>query len=328
MKILICSDITFDPIKKEIQKTANNLVIDLEYHEDLISPLANREKNYKNYDFVLFYTDQIFHQKSNLWQNQFLLQMVVLANENPNKRFIISNCLTSAYTQKGMSLKFSAEQEVVDLYSQALTQISSLDNLFFLDVKQLIFNEGQASLYNFALGALYQMPYTKKMISLLASEILELTQFLSEEEKKVIVVDCDNTLWKGIIGEDGIDGIHCDKNAEGFVHFQFQSFLKQKKEEGFLLCICSKNNENEVKEAFSRKNMPLKWDDFLIKKINWSPKNINLIAIANELNLGGDSFIFIDDNPFEIGTVKEFTNVKTTILFENDYNKLLKLTRY
>ncbi len=73
--------------------------------------------------------------------------------------------------------------------------------------------------------------------------------------------------------------------------------------------------------------MPLKWDDFLIKKINWSSKNINLIEIANELNLGGDSFIFIDDNPFEIGTVKEFTNVKTTILFENNYNKLLKLTR-
>ncbi|HQQ93221.1 MAG TPA: HAD-IIIC family phosphatase [Bacteroidia bacterium] len=327
MKLLICSDITFDPVRKEILKSVPDFQIDLEYHEDLISALINTERFGKGYDFILLYTDQFFHQKPVSWQNQYLIQLNALADRHPSSRFIAGNCLTASYARLGLASRFSSEQEMLSLYNHGLEQLAQKDNFFFLDVKHILFAEGISNLYNFALGALYQMPYNKRMISLLASEILNFLRFLTNEEKKVIVVDCDNTLWKGIIGEDGLEGIECDRNAGGFVHYQFQSFLKQKKEEGFLLCICSKNNENEVKDAFDKKDMPLKWDDFVLKKVNWTEKNINISQIAKELNLGEDSFIFIDDNPFEIGTVKEFTRVNTLFTFENNYDKFLTLSQ-
>ena len=117
------------------------------------------------------------------------------------------------------------------------------------------------------------------------------------------MIDCDNTLWKGILGEDGLEGIQCNKNAQGVLFFHFQEFLLEKKKEGFILGLCSKNNEEDVKEAFEKLNMPLKWDDFIIKKVNWQNKAENLKAAAKELNIGTDSFIFIDDNEFELQSV-------------------------
>jgi FkbH-like protein len=132
-------------------------------------------------------------------------------------------------------------------------------------------------------------------------------------------------LWGGIIGEDGVEGVRCDYNSDGIVYYQFQKFLKVKKDEGFLLCLCSKNNTDDVKELFDSKKMPLKWDDFIVKKINWNDKHLNISEIATELNLGIDSIIFVDDNDFELNSVSEILRGIKTLKFESDYDRFLGL---
>src|SRR5690606_3947349 len=132
----------------------------------------------------------------------------------------------------------------------------------------------------------YQMPYTKIFAKEFAATLANQVNWLKGEEKKAIIVDCDNTLWQGIVGENGIEGIKCDNNAEGIIFYHFQQFLKAKKEEGFLLCICSKNNEADVKEAFQSRNWPLRWEDFILHKINWQDKWQNIQEIASTLNIG------------------------------------------
>lgn len=170
------------------------------------------------------------------------------------------------------------------------------------------------------------MPYNKEFIVEFSNLLLDTLVFLTNEEKKVIILDCDNTLWNGILGEDGINGVFCDKNVKGNIFYQFQRFLKAKKTEGFLLCLCSKNNESDVKEIFENKNMPLRWNDFILKKVNWEEKYKNIIEISSELNLNESSFIFIDDNEFELNSVKSFTNVNAIFNFRNSYEAFLKIT--
>lgn len=132
--------------------------------------------------------------------------------------------------------------------------------------------------------------------------------------KKMLVLDADNTLWKGIIGEDGIDGIQCTvDHPVGKVYNEVQLLFKFLKNQGVLLALCSKNNAEDVQYAFEqKKGMVLESDDFIFKKVNWQSKNQNILAIAEEANIGVDSLVFIDDSDFEIELIKQtLPEVKT-----------------
>ena len=123
---------------------------------------------------------------------------------------------------------------------------------------------------------------------------------------KVLILDLDNTLWGGIIGEDGLSGINIDPstaNGEGYI--ALQKYAKDLKNRGILLAICSKNNFKDAQMPFERhKSMILELDDFIIFKANWKDKASNIEDIAQELSLGLDSIVFIDDNPTERSWVR------------------------
>lgn len=123
---------------------------------------------------------------------------------------------------------------------------------------------------------------------------------------KCLVVDLDNTLWGGVIGDDGIDGIRMGNNsAEGEAFAAFGRYLKSLQALGVLLAINSKNNESVAMEVFEKHpEMPLKRADFAAVRCNWQPKSGNLREIAAELNIGIDSLVFIDDNPAECAEVR------------------------
>ena len=117
---------------------------------------------------------------------------------------------------------------------------------------------------------------------------------------KVIVLDCDNTLWKGVVGEEGVAGIAIPPAWR-----QLQQFMVELSGKGFLLCLCSKNAESDVLDVFEqRRDMILKRDHLVSWRINWQPKSENIRSLAQELNLGLDSFIFLDDNPVECAEVR------------------------
>ena len=124
-------------------------------------------------------------------------------------------------------------------------------------------------------------------------------------QKKVCVLDLDNTLWGGVISEDGISGIRLGSpDAVGEAFEEFQQYLLELKQRGILLAICSKNDENDAVLPFEKHpSSRLKLYDFVSFKANWNKKSDNIKDIAKELNLGIESFVFVDDNPVEIAEV-------------------------
>jgi len=133
--------------------------------------------------------------------------------------------------------------------------------------------------------------------------------------KKVLVFDCDNSLWNGILGEDGLEGIQMSAaNNKGVVYEEVQSLAKQMAAKGIIIALNSKNNPADVDEVLAKhKDIVLKEDDIVIKKVNWNDKVSNLSEIARDLNVGLDSLVFVDDADFEIELVHKFLPVVDTI---------------
>ena len=135
--------------------------------------------------------------------------------------------------------------------------------------------------------------------------------------KKALAIDLDNTLWGGVLGEDGLGGLEIGPEFPGNVHLRIQRELLELKERGIVLVLLSKNNATDVEEAFSSlPGMILKLEDFAVRKINWEPKSENLRAAAAELRLGLDSFAFIDDSDYEREQMRQL-NPRVLILNQN-----------
>jgi FkbH-like protein len=139
------------------------------------------------------------------------------------------------------------------------------------------------------------VPYTPAYFAALGTLIVRRIHALRMAPYKVIVLDCDDTLWKGICGEDGPQGIVLDPPRRAL-----QEFMVAQHDAGKLLCLVSKNNVEDVLDTFRMNpKMPLHLDHFVSWRINWKPKSVNISELAEELELGLDSFILVDDNPKE-----------------------------
>jgi FkbH-like protein len=125
--------------------------------------------------------------------------------------------------------------------------------------------------------------------------------------KKCLVLDLDNTLWGGVIGDDGLDGINLNSShAVGEAFIAFQKYLKKLKERGVILAVCSKNDDEAAKEPFEKHpEMILSLDDIACFVANWENKVTNIVSISNALNIGIDSLVYFDDNPFERDIVRQ-----------------------
>jgi FkbH-like protein len=143
------------------------------------------------------------------------------------------------------------------------------------------------------------IPYTGEFFAGLATHILRKVIASVRKPIKALAVDCDQTLWRGICGEDGPENVEITDD-----HRALHEFLLERQQRGVLLCLCSKNNTADIDEVFrSNKGMLLKQDDFSAKKVNWQPKSVNLRELSQELGLALDSFVLIDDDPRECAEV-------------------------
>ena len=162
--------------------------------------------------------------------------------------------------------------------------------------------------------------YGAELILAVAREIAHQILSLRESPKKVAVLDLDNTLWGGVIGDDGLDGIEIgDTSPRGEAFKAFQHYLLSLTERGILLAVCSKNDHDKAIEPFEKHpEMVLRLKDIVSFQANWEPKSDNLRRISQELNVGLDSLVFIDDNPAEIELVKQFVPEVETVLLSDD----------
>jgi FkbH-like protein len=144
------------------------------------------------------------------------------------------------------------------------------------------------------------IPYTPAYFAALGTMVARKIHALRTPPFKVIALDCDDTLWRGICGEDGPQGVVVDPPRRAL-----QEFMLAQQAQGVLLTLCSKNNVEDVLDTFRlHPEMVLRMDHFAAWRINWSPKAANLAALAEELELGLDSFILVDDNPRECREVE------------------------
>jgi FkbH-like protein len=168
-------------------------------------------------------------------------------------------------------------------------------------------------------------PFDNLCLDETAKEILLALNISNNEAKKIIITDLDETFWKGVLGEDGLDGISAETDPSSHIHFVYQGYLKILKERGILLAICSKNDLDLVEEALRTKPFLVKHEDFVAIKASYERKSIMIRELSKELNLGLEHFVFIDDNPVEVNEILEYLPEVNTFLFPKDLNGLNKI---
>ncbi len=208
-------------------------------------------------------------------------------------------------------------------------ETKQVSNVKLIQTEKIIANIGieqSVSLrFYYSSKALYTVNFFKSYVSFVLPIILA----ANGKTKKALIFDCDNTLWKGILGEDGFDNIQMNQHTNGGKYFyEVQTLALTLSKQGVLLGLCSKNNAQDVDEVLlSHPDIIIKNEDIVIKKVNWSDKASNLKEIAKELNIGLDSIVFVDDSDFEINLINEqLPEIKTLQVPKNlyEYPKLIK----
>lgn len=166
---------------------------------------------------------------------------------------------------------------------------------------------------------LYRQPYSDAFLHTVGRQLARIVTASRRAAKKCIVLDADNTLWGGIVGEDGIDGIQIGDEFPGSAYRDFQKLLLSWRARGVLLAVASKNNEADVLEVFDKHSgMVLKREHLSAWQINWLPKAENIPLIARSLNIGTDSLVFIDDNPMEVAYMRDARPEVTSVLVPSE----------
>lgn len=206
----------------------------------------------------------------------------------------------SVYGQYSNKLKHSFVYQI-RLFNLMLMDFSrENNNVHIYDIASIQMNLGYKFIFNPKLYINSDLIYDIDFLPYVAKSIVDILKAVKGEIKKCIILDLDNTLWGGIIGEDGIEGIHLGNFGIGKAFTNFQLWLKSLKNRGIILAVCSKNDEMIAKEPFlNHPDMVLTMSDIALFVANWENKVDNIAYIKSVLNIGYDSMVFFDDNPFE-----------------------------
>ena len=178
-------------------------------------------------------------------------------------------------------------------------------NFFINDINYLSASYGLEKWADTFFWHMYKYSLAVPAIPYLSFNVSNIIKSIYGKNKKALVLDLDNTLWGGVVGDDGAEGIAIGKETSmGQVYYEFQEYAKNHKDLGVLLCVNSKNDHENAMIGLNHPEGLLKPDDFIIIKANWENKDQNIIDIAEELNILPESLVFVDDNPVERGIVE------------------------
>lgn len=198
-----------------------------------------------------------------------------------------------------------------------------------VDIRPFYGGYPQAELIDWKFYMMGQVGLNPRLASAFKSWWQHEMDALALKRKKCLVLDLDNTLWSGILGEDGVDGIQMSGDYPGKAFHLWQEGLKELQKNGVILCICSKNNEQDVLDVWAkRSDMVLRREDFAAWRINWQDKATNLRELAEELNIGLDSMVFVDDNPSERELIRQMLPMVCVPDWINQPYELPVLYRY
>ncbi|MCF0168828.1 MAG: HAD-IIIC family phosphatase, partial [Bacteroidales bacterium] len=194
--------------------------------------------------------------------------------------------------------------KAVNYYNNTLYELGQ-DNVKVVDISGFTRRYSAAELFDWKYYFISQMVINQRLAPAFKEWFYKQEAAIEQKRKKCLVLDMDNTLWGGVLGEDGIDGIQLGGAYPGKAFLMFQHYIEELGRQGVILTACSKNNMEDVRELWDKHpDCVLKEKHFAILKINWNNKADNIRQMAAELNIGLDSMVFLDDNPTERALVK------------------------
>lgn len=275
-----------------------------EFHFSGYGDITIPSKNYTNY--IIFYQlnpsaipeDQINEIDEIKSKIGFIL------NQLNGKRVIILNLYEEA--TKDWLLKKAELYQAIKLFNSYLNELSRVSsNVQVLDINRF-YQSASMPFVDWKFFFNSQIILNPKLAKIFKKWFKLTLNALDLNRKKCIVLDCDNTLWGGVVGEEGVQGIKLGQDYPGLCFSLFQKHLEMLSRKGVILTICSKNNLIDVQDVWENNPNQIITDKVLSAyRINWQDKASNIKSLAEELNIGLDSFVFIDDNPTERGLIKE-----------------------
>lgn len=211
--------------------------------------------------------------------------------DRPNYRLLGNSDI---WDYRGRSNYISRLNQLFYAYAQSHT------DFYINDLEYISQDYGLSEWNNSLYWHMYKCAMCMDAIPYVAQSVANIIKAIYGKNKKVLVLDLDNTLWGGIVGDDGVEGIKIGPEiSKGQVYAEFQDYCKKLKDIGVVLAVDSKNEMENALAGLQHPDGILRPEDFVDIKANWNPKDQNLYEIANKLTLGMDSFVFVDDNPAE-----------------------------
>ncbi len=210
-----------------------------------------------------------------------------------------------AYGIADAAMPVSHSRAIDELNAGVAERLKEARNAYLVDLGACQQRVGANNFYDWRYWHIASAPFTRDALGEIAWQTFRFLRALTGRTKKCLVIDCDNTLWGGIVGEDGIDGIKLGDASHGSAYRDFQREVLNLYHRGVVLAICSKNNLADVTEVLQKHpGMLLREEHFAVMRANWEDKAANIRAIASELGLGLDSLVFVDDSEFEANLVR------------------------
>lgn len=317
------SEIKYGGYNQFIQELSDSASWLYTYEPDIIFIALSTKTFFENIEYNILDLDKI--KLDELINDKFSFIENAL-NSNLKSKIIITNLDYPNYTPYGL-MDFTSENGLfylVSEFNKKLIELSkSKSNLVILDFENLLSKLGKKEVFDEKMYFLGKILLNDYGAEYLTKEIIKICNAIYGNVKKCLIVDLDNTLWGGVVGEDGANGIKIGDTTLGNIYSEIQKIILNYKKLGVLICISSKNNLGDVEEVFKKNpNMILKESDFIVKKINWNQKSNNIKEIAKELNIGLDSIVFLDDNPVERMEVKTSLPMVNIVDFPDDISKL------
>jgi len=301
--IVIASNFTSEPLKNSLEFLLNEIQIPHEINfapfnqifQELLAPSSLFHANTRGANVVLFrsedfveaddFTSEVLEK---IEKNILELQSALKNSASFQVPLLVVICPPSAKIAENKSVG----EFIQRVETSFVKDLENTQNLLIFSAAEFLENY-EVGAYDNPKANLYgRIPYTNEFFVALGAFLARKIFAFCREPHKVIVLDCDQTLWKGVVGEDGIDGIEFDAPR-----LALQEFMAAQSEAGMLICLCSKNNEPDVWQVFDeRKEMRLKREHIVAAQINWNFKSENLKRLADELQLSLNSFIFVDDD--------------------------------
>lgn len=236
----------------------------------------------------------------------YIQEFDLVYSQIPMEKEIIVFTLCDIGSVKITSGDFTFAEAINDFNSHIIQLSKKNRNIKIVDFSEFVSCYKKSDLIDWKYYYTSQLAFSAKLAVDFKKWFLQKKSQLSLKRKKCIVLDLDNTLWGGVLGEDGIEGIKIGGDYPGKAFLYFQKALVELSKSGVILTVCSKNNEADVKECWSKNPYNIINEKYISSyRINWNNKADNIKEIANELNIGLDSFVFVDDNPTERELVKQ-----------------------